>query len=647
MNVLLCIGCDSYDAGLTTLHGAERDARQIFETLAGKTGFYDKERSSLLLSPTTSEVAAAVSKGLRPADVEIFTFFFAGHAGGKDGTFFLCLRESEFNAFSATAFPLPRLFEMVNEFRPRQVNVIIDGCDAGNSSASLRTLLRRDDIGTVRAASVSFLGACAADQFAVETEDGGLLTTHLLRVLRGESDLTLQKPLVELVDIAAYISDAVASVEPEQRPISWGLNLFGRGGFARNPHLSIGSPLPSLSMTTVDPESPMGKRLAKFSAQLWEQYRLVSTNFDPQQLCAVLRSLLQPEELPVTDKVAAISGLIGSFVPAAVADGELLARHLCLAACLIPLLPWSDDEAVRALVRQQLAIDFEQTTKLLGDLTAGIEGNNSCLLAHNGLLADLYYLPLRITRLLGLTGLLAIAGELLEFSTNDSKKIHRTFVNQVIGTYPRLLSALSDEQAPPLYIFLKAAQCLGWQDEARDAVHLFYMDAAIRGGKINRVHSDGEGALEHILTLAGSDLTSGKRMSANPSFLLPTILLGGLQVDCAKDWNLKAFDRRNLGLFFPTDYCDFAEDSIRDGHTSTLRVGFGIWHAEELGAEFQKLVCKRVQNRSLSLEAHVLCMLAAMIYPDRVPFNLERVVSQFSDLDRSTSQSHMTTSLSV
>lgn len=626
MNVLLCIGCNQYDY-LHPLSSAERDARSMFETL-GSGEFYTQDQSILLLSPSVDGTTQALSKCLRSKSINIFTFFFAGHAGGKNGSFFLALRESEVDALSSTAFPLSRLFEMVNEFQPRQVNIIIDGCAAGCSTRTLRTLLRPEDIGTIGASSITFFGACAADQSAGESVEGGLLTTHLLRVLRGESDLDLKKPIIELADIASHVSKAVAKDATEQCPIWWGLNLYGHGGLSLNPRFHISSPLPPLSITTVASESAMGKQLSAFSAELWDEYRLTSKEFQPQRLNDILQRLLAPGDFQISDRAAAVSGLLGSFLPVVASDGDLLAKHFCVAACLTPLQPWVDHPSVSSLVRQQLQLDFEKTNKLLEELLAELRTNSCCLLSDNGLLADIYYLPMRITRLLGVVGMLALIGYLLDFETEASKSFHCDFIKTVISVYPDLFVALDDEQAAPLYIFLKAAQLFSWESEGQAVLQFLYSDAAVRGGVFNRLGADGEEALEHSLIRCESELASKKHISANPSTLLPIILLGGVWFKCAADWDLRAFDRRNMGLFFPNTYRDFSEVIISHGFTHTHQVGFGIWNPNDLASYFDDIVLARKDDDTLAPEGHALCMLTSMLYPNRVPFCLEHLVTK-------------------
>ena len=133
MNALLCIGCNAYDH-LQVLEGAEKDAKEVFALLSGQNGFYDQEASCVLFSPASIELKDALNK-VFPAgkEIDVFTFFFAGHAGVKAGSFYLCARESESERFSTTAFPITSLFLIINEFRPRQVNIVVDACEAGGA----------------------------------------------------------------------------------------------------------------------------------------------------------------------------------------------------------------------------------------------------------------------------------------------------------------------------------------------------------------------------------------------------------------------------------------------------------------------------------------------------------------------------------
>ncbi len=625
MNVLLSIGCDRYQF-LPPLSGAEKDACSIFEVLSVGE-FYDLDRSELLKSPSRIEMESALARILRGGSIDVFTFFYAGHADGKEGSFYLTNPETEMDALSFTSFPLSRLFEVVNEFKPRQINVIIDGCGAGGSIKDIQTLLRPESVGAVNASSVAFLGGCAAEELAGETPAGGTLTTQLLRTVRGETSLELFSPMIDLTEVSAAVSEAVTREHPDQHPIFWALSLFGRGGFVRNPKMHIPSPIPSLSLDSVSPGSTMETRLSEFAGELWDEYRLASSSFDSARLGRLLRKLLAPDDLEISDRLAAVSGILRSFSAVARIDGELLTRHFCMATCLVSLLPWSDHADVRAFVKTELRFDFVQTNALLSGLCEEIKINNSKLCTDSGILSDLYYGPMRLTRLLGLVGTQSIIGGLLGFETDDSKLNQTEIITTLIDSYCSFFVALDDEQAAPLYLFFKAAARAGWHEAGIQYLESLYADAADRKGVFNRLGSDGRGALEYLLASIGSEHMKDKNAPANPSTLLPVILLGGVWLGCSQEWDLQAFDRRNLGVYVPEDYGTFAQEVICRGMTHTMQIGFGVWTVKEFSAEFD-LICRNLGNASgLSDESHCLCMLAAMLAPNRIPYNLEAVGS--------------------
>ena len=624
MNALFCIGCDQYDL-LTTLNGAEKDAREVY-TVLSESGFYDKNLSKLILSPTSIDIAPVLSTILRHNDIDTLTFFFAGHACGKDGSFFLALRDSDCSAMSTTSFPLTRFFEMVNEFKPRHVNIIIDGCEAGSSMVNVDTLLKPKTIGTFHGSGISFLGACAADQLAGESRSGGILTTHLLNVLRGNSEMMFRNQVISLLDFAEYVAAKVHEECAEQNPVWWGLNLFGNGGIMINTQLHIDPNIPQFSLAKVGLDSIMRSRLADFSTRMWEQYYAATKNFQPRELSNLVNELIACSDFSCSERISVISGMMDSFCRVSESDGELFSRLQCSVSILCSLLPWSDEIDSKKYLKEIIKTELFHTKILLNHLFVEISENNSRILSSDGCYSDLYFLPLRITRLLGLIGLLSLAECLLGYKDDQYILSYRDMISVLLTNYPKCFVTLSDEQAAPLYIFLKASLALGWHDEARIIIESYYADAAQFGGRFARLNSDGEGALEHILTISGGEFCGEKRMHANPSSLLPVIFLGGINLNISENWNLQVFDRRQIGLYFPDDYRSFNQDVMRNGKTHTWHIGFGVWKLSDFESEFHNIMSQRAEDTTLTPEAQVLCMMAALLFPDRIPLCLESIL---------------------
>jgi uncharacterized caspase-like protein len=157
MNALISVGCNVYDT-LPCLNGAEKDASQIYEALTANDALYDKNASQLLVSPDGSTFRKSLN-GLFSTypTLNILTIFFAGHAAVKSGNFYLCLRDSDYDGLSITAFPIVDFFSMINEFHPKQANIVLDACEAGGASFDLHQLLRKDVVGSSDSTRITLL----------------------------------------------------------------------------------------------------------------------------------------------------------------------------------------------------------------------------------------------------------------------------------------------------------------------------------------------------------------------------------------------------------------------------------------------------------------------------------------------------------
>src|SRR6202000_2924087 len=70
--------------------------------------------------------------------------------------------------------------------------------------------------------------------------------------------------------------------------------------------------------------------------------------------------------------------------------------------------------------------------------------------------AELFYLPLRITKILGWLGWEIIAGNLVPELGTENNELRLRLASKLVNRYSAALAAVSDEQAPFLYLFSKA-----------------------------------------------------------------------------------------------------------------------------------------------------------------------------------------------
>jgi len=633
MNVLLCVGCDKYES-LRPLRGAEIDATRVFRTLTTVQGnAYSHARSRLLLSPHSFDITAALNE-LCPQDhdIDVFTLFFAGHGVVSAGSFFLCTRETVTARCSISAYSLASFFQSVNEVQPRQVNVIIDACQAGGSSFDLTTLCKTECIGQSTSSSIAFLGACSANEYAQETDDGGVLTTEFIRCLTGEYVITEESPALDLITVGAFLSPHILQLQPDQRPISWGLNLFGTGFLTENPHFSQKNSETTFNVQNISPNSDVGRKIREISPQLWEEYRAIENDPQPRRLLSVIELACRKcVELP--QKIAVVHGLAETLRIRSRASSEGLAASQCLVACALALLPDIDTPEASASVRGLIRIIMEEGRAAWRNVNCSVENSPNGLLNANGVLAELFYLPLRLTKVLGWLGSSILVSRLVPDCCAPDESDIVTLAKKIAGRHIQSFASVSDEQGASLYAFLRGFTLAGAMDLAADVVDRHFADFAEKRGNIAPANLDGEQAYRYIASLTDSFLRPTDWKPATPSHLLPVLLRGGDELGFCDSWCLEAVDRQHTNFFLANNYRDFGRKIIENGNNISHHIGFGVWSLVDYRIAFQKAVNQHFDAHPFDFppEGLALAILASQVFPDRIPFFLERLNAKLGD----------------
>jgi hypothetical protein len=620
MNILISVGCDSYES-MGCLAGAEADAKAIFELLTGSGEPYLAEQSVLLLSPTLQQVRDVLSDSFPLRNgCDGITFFFAGHGGIAGGNFYLCLRDSQSDKLSITSMGIIHLFSIINDFAPALVNIVIDACAAGGSSFDLGALIKPEITGSSASSSVAFLGACGADQNASETGGNGFLTVELLRVLKGEVEVQARAEMLDLLEVGAVVSPLVVAANSEQRPISWGLSLFGGSRFAKNPFYFSGSSPRHFPLPEISPFSAFGSKIRERSGELWEIHRELPTDFNPRRLGDALASILE-DAGTAQEKLALVKGLGSSLSSRATESEDLLAPSLCLSTCLVSLLPYVNESDIEAYLHDLLAGLCDRNAQLQSSLLQSIKQDEHFLLSPHAFAGDLYYLPLRVTKLLGWVAADLISQRLIPNLRRNSS-VPRALVEELISQYFPNFVAVSDEQAAPLYAFFLACRMEGWDGLAKEVLTSIYGSFCDRKGNVTRVGAPVDQSVRYILSLSQSILTPSDWRSANPTNLLPVLLLWASAFGIEDDWDLRVLDRLSMSFFIPEDPRDFSKATIEDGINNVYQIGFGVWKIAEFNGHYRSAIQKALQETKFKISpgGQVQCLLSSLLFPDRVPF---------------------------
>lgn len=489
--------------------------------------------------------------------------------------------------------------------------------------------MKAEVIGHSEASSITFLGACSSDQSAGETSEGGILTRQLIKYITGEKELQTKSPFLDLIEIGAAVCQDMLIKHPEQKPISWGLSLFGNGRIAQNPHFDSGAKERTFPTGSVLPQSEMGKLIRLNSSALWNEYRTIKEDPNPRRLIDLLDSVFHGANGDVQGMVTSVQGLARTLSARARESSELLAPSQCLATCAVSLLPNIESEIVKnytlTSLREIMVLDMEVWSELL----TSVKSDNNTLLSNVGIMADLYYLPMRITRILGWIGLSIITESLMPELDDGNDSLRISLASALVNRYGDSLVAVSDEQASSLYVFLTACLLKNQTELAEQVTTRYFASFADKKGNVNRAGTDGVQAYRYILSLGPEQFRPQDWRPANPSHLFPVLLLFGAKLGLSTVWDLRALDHVTGAFFIPKNYRDFGRKAIDQGMNYTQHIGFGLWSLSDFNKEFERAIKESFMPDTISFskEGAALCTISSLLFPDRLPLLLESTLS--------------------
>ena len=628
--VALVVGCNDYQA-LDQLHGAEKDAQDFFATVCSPVlGGYDVAASKLLLSPSLEEIRTAISETLfDQQDISVFTFFFAGHGGAKSGSYFLCLSDTRSERMSTTALPLSSLFAALNEAMPSQSNVVIDACNAGGLVEDLGTLLKPDNIGKSGSPSISLFAAASADEYAYENSAGGIATAALLKYLRGQIKIDTSRPYLDLVEIGRMVSTDLG-VTIGQTPITWGLSLTGTSTFTKNPNFSLTKQSTIDALLNISPHSPAGQHISLHADRLWEEYRLTQEEPDSYRLATTLRGIIADIRDDHNGLASFILGLADSLEREAEKSSDMFGAVTVISTLASLLLPHVE----HAILQEATTRLLSRRKALLKDLLASLideqEKDKFFLLNSSHLSSDLYWLPIRLMQILGTLWsqicLDQISGQVDQHFVDDTAK----YTSTLFDDYTESFVAMSDKQAPFVYVMGMAGTLAGAQSSIAGPLNSLFTNLAKNHGALSHAHLPSSAVLEFLLArLKHPTERVQPEKLGNPSDLLAVLLALGTKYKLESMWDslLRQIDHQSLIVFVPETYLDFCEDTIHAGVNNTFKIGHGIWRVQDFQDAFTRECAPKIlADKSIHIPiVQSLVVVNSIAFPDRTPWFLTTI----------------------
>lgn len=621
-SILLAVGCDQYDF-METLSGAEADAGKVFAALTSPGQPYAKSDSLLLLSPTKAEFEQTLTH-IGTGGIDVLTFYFAGHGEAKEGGYYFCLKDSRGELLSVTGYGLNNWLNLVKERRPRYAYLISDSCFAGGSHHDIRDLLNDPRLGRHSASTVACLAAASSDQYAVEVNGAGLMTAELLKVFDGRLKVGSEQEELDLTEVGRVVGRQMDAMKVEQKPVAWGLNLFGPGRLCRNPHYARSRS--TFQLPEVPAGSVLAQRISENSELLWEQHRAAANGIDPEKVRTLVRKVSGAADVTPADRSVFVYGLANAMV------GQMEPRNTpweeaeALGVFAVCLLPDVRTDATAANIARELLL---RKTRLELDLilptTERLSSDPRHFLNPRSGMADFYYLPCRLIKFLATVANAVVTAR--AFGLDPDTAPARNLVNRVLTAYPLALRTVSDDQAPTAYVWFKLGVQLGWQEEIEAVFGSLFTDYISIRGKIARCGLRPPQACEYTLARGKNQASIKLGWLANPGQLLAVLLLTACEneLDGSVDEFLELIDHQRLNLYLPNDYLGFHAAVMEKGVNRTHEIGQDVWTC----ADFRQLFAADWSRHSVEaifpadFIEQALVTAAALAFPDRVPLSLQ------------------------
>ena len=483
-------------------------------------------------------------------------------------------------------------------------------------------ILRRDVLERSPSFGLSILTSTHVSKEAGESTLGGLFTVELLKALRGELLINDTQPLLSLGEIVRKLTST--SSLGEQAPNFCDLNLSGADFFCKNtrfnPTSSAETPFGSFRYPKQHPT--LSETLLK---GLWRNYLdLPKTNL------ADLSPFFQQaiDELSVTPESveSASLAIAQSFATRVQMHEDTFAAAVIRAMMVRALLAHRHIHQCRKAIAAHLPLVYAEAGRALTYLHDQLGSEHYSLVGRGGL-ADLYYLPLRLARVLGWIGLLMQESYSMASGSLSLARL-RELTRSLLKQYGNSIVPVGEDQAAALLLFLAQCKRHDWTDEGEEIVGRLYYDFNGNFGRVLINDPTAVDVVEYLLAKADKPLDLDSSYVQRPSELFAVIFVGAAMFDLDEeiDCSLIQIDHTSFSFYIPESYADFWREDMETGLTIVfqlghgLAIGHGVWSVGDMRRNWRHEIVPLTEAARAECDETELiaATLMSLISPDRL-----------------------------
>ena len=571
----IVIGVGNYaDRSVINLPGAIVDANKVFEVFTSSDfSDYDSNQSQILIDASREEIRSVIAELAYDNSIDAITIFFAGHGGSDNTGYCLCGVDYDPEKIAFSALSLNSIFQILANSPTRQVNIVLDACNAGGLAQDLGVLASNDQMGMSSGVGIAILALSARDEPALEGNDGGVGTNALLDVISGKIDSQSKKEFLSLLDV----SEVIQLPQCAQTPSHWSINIQGMLKFCRNWY--------SLNKNTADVYAlpdVIDFNISELSNELrdriWQAYFSIKNKIDTLQILRILDDVCI--ELNATEKIdSAIIAIFEGFRERSFQNQDLFGVVQCsmaFLACALKINSKSDN------FQYLLSVLTDDLNDVLKNLLSYMEEDNFFLARHGGY-SEFYVLPQRISKIAAWALLSCKLTNQVYGNYDEQVEITSKILTNFDNNYYPSYSLMSELQAPAIAIISNLSKVYGFHDWGQNYLSCLYGSYFSCGGKVAQSELENEKVYDFLLHRSLPEIADYENFCAQPTevmFVLLSHYLASEESEVVR-YDFKDLDGVIFNAFIPKDYSDFYSVNIESGLNVGFKIGFEIFTIQE------------------------------------------------------------------
>lgn len=616
----LAIGASSYINNDTWLDlpGAEKDARKYYQYFVDeKSGYYDPSLSKLLISPKLEDLKNSIWEISRQSDgIDNFTFIFSGHGHIVNESFFMCMNDTDVNNMSLSSYSMNDLMSFVNEKRFPEVNIIIDACNAGGAVEDFGRFVNSKMFGVNESIAVTCLAGAYAYESAYETDEGGVLSSEIFKVIDGTLKISEMDEYLDLIRVSTHVSREIRK-QGKQQPVYWSAGCIGQNFLVKNVHFSEESSIADSIMKLFPNRQANRDKFKEYQDELARIYYSVGSSFEKASLLNVIEKISDETD----DEFA-----LASFVITLRAKYWAVAKEvndLSTPFEILNIFSIATSKVSNLELKKYLWSDsLNYYSEYFEDFFRWIESNlneDYPFLYGNGF-SDWFYVPLRFYESLSVLGCFLAFQKLV----NNSVSLGQiNVIKAYLKKFLPKIRLICDSQASCLINFfngLKIMEVEGVVDvkDFRCLLNKILDEDCF----LLRPHYGGEDVVKFMFykSYRANGAKIPYEVMSRHTTMLTALLIGacGFSYSDVLDEFLWELDRKTFRLFIPDTFRDFHLATMREGKNYEYSIGRDVFTSDDC-IDVMKQIKEVTQNNLEGLNDFeiVNCMFLANLFPDR------------------------------